>query len=106
MFPTREHKKGDFYVFPCRPGKSRLSPFCSGLSRGNSDAGFDPDESALLGTFSLKNHLSRGGGEQGVIPPQPYITAGVEVSATLPDDDIARHDVFATEALHAQSFGF
>ena len=43
-----------------------------------------------------------GGGEQGVVAADADILAGVHLGAALTDQDVAREDLLAAEALHAQ----
>ena len=43
--------------------------------------------------------------EQGVILAAAHVEAGVEVRATLANDDLAGVDQLATEALHAEALG-
>ena len=43
-----------------------------------------------------------GGGEQGVVAADADILAGVHLGAALADQDVARQDLLAAEALHAQ----
>ena len=44
-----------------------------------------------------------GGGEQGVVAADADILAGIHLGAALADDDVARQDLLAAEALHAQA---
>ena len=43
--------------------------------------------------------------EQGVVLAATHVLTGMEVSATLANDDVAGDDVLATKALHAKSLG-
>src|SRR5471030_3200057 len=44
-----------------------------------------------------------GGGEEGVVAADTDILARVHLGAALADQDIARHDLLAAEALHAEA---
>src|SRR5688500_20202938 len=44
-------------------------------------------------------------GEQGVVIGPAHVLAGVELGASLPDDDVAGDHLLTTIALHAQILG-
>jgi hypothetical protein len=53
----------------------------------------------------LKSHKPIDEGKDRVIAAHANAIAGLELGATLADDDIARSYLFATELFHAQSLG-
>jgi hypothetical protein len=57
----------------------------------------------LLRPTNLKLHLTIGKGEEGVIPAQAHIGAGVELGATLPDEDVPRLSCLTPEELNAKA---
>ena len=61
---------------------------------------------ALVATGALREfHGALAQCEQSVVFATADVLAGMEVGATLANDDVAGDDVFATEALHAKSLG-
>src|SRR5476649_796675 len=44
-----------------------------------------------------------GGGEEGVVATDTDILARIHLGAALADQDVARHDLLAAEALHAEA---
>lgn len=61
---------------------------------------------ALVATGALREfHGALAQCEQGIVFAAADVLAGMEVGATLANDDIAGDDVLATEALHAKSLG-
>src|SRR4051794_14575220 len=62
----------------------------------------DDVDDAASATSSELNRTSRQS-EQGVVTTASNVAARVEVCAALADDDLARVDDLATEALHAQT---
>ena len=49
-----------------------------------------------------ERHDAVGGGEQGVVAADADILAGIHLGAALTDQDVARQDFLAAEALHAE----
>jgi hypothetical protein len=58
---------------------------------------------ALLRPTNLKLHLTIGEGEEGVIPAQANVGAGVELGAALPNEDVPRLSCLASEELNAKT---
>src|SRR4029453_6310484 len=50
-----------------------------------------------------ERHDAVGGGEPGVVAADADILAGIHLGAALADQDVAREDLLAAEALHAQA---
>ena len=68
----------------------------------------DLDDRNLLAVTAkaLKADFAVGQCKEGIIAADAYIQAGMDLCATLPDEDVARQDELAVGALNAQAFGF
>ena len=62
---------------------------------------FDVD--GLAAALGAELHRSGDEGEQRVVAAAAHAITGVEVRATLADDDLARVDELTAEALHAEA---
>src|SRR5215468_427867 len=63
---------------------------------------FGDDAHGAPATHAAERHHPADEGEQGVIPAAAHAGPGVEMSAALTDDDLARVDPLAAETLDAQ----
>src|SRR5262249_40469741 len=64
---------------------------------------FGDDADGPPATHAPERHYPADQGEQSVIPAAAHAGPGMEMSAALADQDLARVDPLAAEALHAQS---
>ena len=85
-----------FFAGPRISGALGLRPRL-GLGR------LDAHVTALLRPTNLKLHLTIGEGEEGVIPAQANVGAGVELGAALPNEDVPRLSCLASEELNAKT---
>jgi hypothetical protein len=56
--------------------------------------------------FRFENDLARRKGEERVVAAYTDVSAGSKARATLPYENVACCNRFATESLDAESFGF
>src|SRR5690606_17002342 len=75
-------------------------------TRSSSDLGSGRDADSVLRQSALcvKRHVALYQSKQGVILANTDVGAGVELSATLANNDRACADQFTTESLHTQHF--
>jgi hypothetical protein len=61
---------------------------------------------AVLGALGFENHGAIDQCEQGVILAAANIGAGVELGATLTNQDVASQNFLTTETLNAKALGY
>ena len=54
-------------------------------------------------TFAVEEYATINKGEDGVVAAHTHVLAGVELGATLTNDDVAGDNSLATELLHAEA---
>src|SRR5262245_38872340 len=91
-----EMKKGERRAAPLQTPIDRERLF-GGERRRRSHVDLDLAAAALA-----ERHDAVGGGEQRVVAADADIVTGVHLGAALTDQDVAREDLLAAEALHTQ----